>query len=46
MPITPELREKSEADLRAIYAKFGDDASQAVSKIPDSYKPSDANILY
>lgn len=46
VPVTPELKEKSEADLKAIYAKFGDDPAEAISNLPQTYKPSDPNILY
>lgn len=44
--MTPEMKEKSEADLRAIYAKFGEDPSEAIAAIPDTYKPSEPNVLY
>lgn len=43
--MTPEERERSEADIRAIFAKFGDDPTDFIKSLPDSYKPSDANLL-
>lgn len=43
--ITKERREQSEIDIRAIFAKFGADPSEAIANIPATYKPSDANVL-
>lgn len=43
--MTAEQREKSEADIKAIFAKFGDDPTDFINNLPASYKPSDANLL-
>lgn len=43
--MTAEQREKSEADIRAIFAKFGDDPTDFIKALPSTYKPSDGNLL-